>query len=324
MNPSRTKRSSYQPARVTAAVLVHIPHQVGYYEHRLEVLQACLTSLVEHAGAPLDLLVFDNASCDPVREYLQELQQRGQIPFLLRSQFNLGKIGALQIICRAAPGEVVAYSDDDFYFHPDWLKRQLHVLDTYPNVGMVGGYALPSFFAAERISANLALAADDERVAHKEGKFIPQDWIRDWALSTGRDPQTALEEQAGYQEHLFEMDGVPAYAAANHDQFLAPKSVMEACLPDVWSGNLMGDMLELDQAVNEAGYLRLSTATLTAKHFGNRLVDGGPAGLATGSGMLGPSRMRRPSRWARFLRWRPVRFVLLGLYSKFFRLVNPE
>lgn len=324
MNPSRTKRSSYRPARITAAVLVHIPHQVGYYEHRLPVLQTCLTSLVEHAGVPFDLLVFDNASCRPVREYLQQLQEGGQLQFLLRSHTNLGKIGALQVVCRAAPGELVAYSDDDFYFHPGWLERQLRILDTYPKVGMVGGYTLPSFFAAERIGANLAFAANNDRVTHREGKFIPDEWIRDWAMSTGRDPEAAMDEQAGFQEHLFELDGVQAYAAVNHDQFLAPKSVLEACLPNTWSGNLMGDMLEMDRAVNDAGYLRLSTTTLTAQHLGNRLEAAGLVGDAVGRVRLGTFGGRRPGWWSRFLRWGPVRYVLLGIYSKLFRLVNPD
>ncbi len=324
MNPSRTKQSSYQPARVTAAVLVHIPHQVGYYEQRLSVLETCLTSLIEHAGAPFDLLLFDNASCRPVQEYLQQLQNSGQAQFLLRSRSNLGKIGALQLICRAAPGELVAYSDDDFYFHPGWLAHQLQILETYPKVGMVGGYALPSFFVQDRISANLGFATDDDQVTHQEGKFIPLDWIQDWALSTGRDPQAALDEQAGYQEHLLELGGVQAYAAANHDQFLAPKRVLEACLPDTWSGNLMGDMLELDRASNQAGYLRLSTVTLSAQHLGNRLQ---PEGLEVARNGAAPHKAagRRPrNRWSRFLRWRPVRYILLGLYSKLFRLVNPE
>lgn len=324
MNPSRTKRSSYRPARVTAAVLVHIPHQVGYYEHRLSVLEACLTSLIENAGAPFDLLVFDNASCRAVQEYLQRLQDRGRIQFLLRAHTNLGKIGALQIIFRAAPGELVAYSDDDFYFHPGWLEQQLRILESYPKVGMVSGYALPSFFGAERVGANLEFAAAKQGVRHREGKFIPEVWIRDWALSTGRDPEAAVQEQAAYREHLLELDQVSAYAAANHDQFLAPKALIEACLPDSWSGNLMGDMLALDRAVNDAGYLRLSTTDLTAQHLGNRMSATSLAGVPAGAPTGGQETKTGRGRWSSFLRWKPVRFVLLGIYSKLFRLVNPE
>lgn len=321
MNPARSKKSTYRPARVTAAVLIHIPNLVGYFEHRLPVLKACIDSLVRHAGAPFDLMVFDNASCEEVRAYLLDLQNNGQIDFLMRSQTNLGKIGALQFIFRAAPGEIVAYTDDDFYFHPGWLETQLKVLDTYPNVGMVSGYTLPSFFASERISANLAFAAGDQAVTYRQGKFIPESWIRDWAVSTGRDTGEALKAQAQQQEHNLEFRGVHAYAAANHDQFLSPKSVMEACLPDKWGGNLMGDMLELDRAVNDAGYLRLSTATLTAQHLGNRMdlvtsIAGEPVRRQRSS--------RAPKWWMNFLKSPPVRYVLLGLYSKLFRLVNPE
>lgn len=327
MNPSRSKKSTYHPARVTAAVLVHIPNLVGYFEHRLPVLKACLNSLVQNAGAPLDLMVFDNASCEEVGAYLTSLHAEGRIDFLLSSHTNLGKIGALQLMFRAAPGEVVAYTDDDFYFHPGWLDAQLQVVDTYPRVGMVSGYTLPRFFAAERISANLAFAASNPAVTHRQGKFIPESWIRDWAVSSGRDPGEAVKDQAQHQEHYLEFHGVPAYAAANHDQFLTLKSVMEACLPKTWSGNLMGDMLALDQAVNDAGYLRLSTSNRTVQHLGNRLdltAAGGPAELPAAKP---PHRQRggRLSGWgSSILKSPPVRYLLLGVYSKLFRLVNPK
>ncbi|MGA9531193.1 MAG: hypothetical protein WBR18_00595, partial [Anaerolineales bacterium] len=85
MNPARTKRSEYQPARVTVAVLVHIPHLTGYFEHRWPVLRACLDSLAQNTRLPFDLMVFDNASCTPIRDYLLAEQERGAIHYLLRS-----------------------------------------------------------------------------------------------------------------------------------------------------------------------------------------------------------------------------------------------
>jgi hypothetical protein len=86
-------------------------------------------------------------------------------------------------------------------------------------------------------------------------------------------------------------------------------------------------MLELDDAVNRAGYLRLSTRLRTAQHLGNRLSEDLAAGLPA---TIGAANMPRPERggsprwWKRILSWRPVRSILLGLYSRLFHLINPE
>lgn len=327
MNPGRGKASSFSPARVTAAVLVHIPHFSGYFEHRFPVLKLCLSSLVENTLIPLDLMIFDNGSCVEVGDYLRELQHEGVIQFLVGSRSNLGKIGALQILVRAAPGEVVAYCDDDFFFFPGWLEAQLEILDIFPNAGMVSGYAIPSLFIPERISSTLEFARRADGAELLEGKYIPQEWIQDWALSTGRDPLQELESAARTVEYIIEYAGQSVFASANHDQFIARKAIIQECLPRGWSGNLMGQMLELDEAVNRAGFLRLTTRERTAQHLGNRLseqiMQNLPAQTA-GLNVSPPRRARSPRWWRRLLSWGPVRTLLLGLYSKLFHLINPE
>ena len=81
----------------------------------------------------------------------------GKIDFLILSSQNIGKIGALQVMLKAAPGEIIAYCDDDVFFLPGWLERHLEVIDTYPNVGAVTGmYIKPHM--KEGISSTLKFA----------------------------------------------------------------------------------------------------------------------------------------------------------------------
>ena len=54
------------------------------------------------------------------------------IDYLLLAGQNIGKIGALQMIARFAPGEIIAYTDDDVFFLPGWLDTHLKIIDTYP------------------------------------------------------------------------------------------------------------------------------------------------------------------------------------------------
>ena len=327
MNPSRGKFTDYKPARVTAAVLVHIPHFEGYYEHRMQVLKVCLGSLMEHTDLPFDLLVFDNGSCGEVRQYLNHLLGAGEIQYLIHSDINVGKIGAFQILFRAAPGEVVAYADDDIFFYPGWLQAHLRVLDAFPCVGMVTGCAVRTLFNEERISRNLEFAASNPEARLERGRFIEDDWMRDWAESYGRDFEAVQEETESVEDLIIEFQGLRAFAMANHNQFVAPKEAILACLPKEWSGRLMGEMDQLDVAVNHAGYLRLATEQRTTQHLGNLVSPGMAArlGIALQTTSEGTYRSGSARRWRRrFLRSRPVRWFLLGLYSRLFDLLNPQ
>lgn len=330
MNPSKTKTSGYRPARVTAAILVHIPNMTGYYEHRLSVLKASLWSLLTNTKVPFDLMVFDNGSGPEAARFLDELHEQGDLAFLIRSERNVGKIGALQILFAAAPGELIAYADDDFFYHPGWLQAQLAVMDTYPQVGMVSGYAVPSFFSRDRTSSNIRFAEDNPDVTVEPVEPFPEAWVSEWAESTGREPADALAEEQRFKAVRYIYKGLPVMGAANHDQFLCPKTMILQCLPDGWSGALMGQMIELDRAVDQAGGLRLATAERTVQHIGNvispALAANLPKSLDVSAAVRGASSRR--SAWAawrrRALRSRPVRWLLLGVYSHLFRWINPE
>ncbi len=51
MNPSRNRDTGFAPEKVTAAILTHVPHGEGYFEHRFEVLRLCIESLLATAGS---------------------------------------------------------------------------------------------------------------------------------------------------------------------------------------------------------------------------------------------------------------------------------
>ncbi len=127
INPARGKTSTYRPADVTVALLTYIPSLEGYFENRLDVLKLVFSSLKANTMIPYDLYVFDNGSCAPVTDYLRSLQESDQVDTLILSAQNIGKIGALKILINAAPGRLIAYSDDDILFYPDWLQAHLEV-----------------------------------------------------------------------------------------------------------------------------------------------------------------------------------------------------
>lgn len=271
INPARGKLSTHEPSNLTLAVLTHIPNLDGYFQHRLEVLRVVLSSLIAHTTIPHDLLVFDNGSCTQVLDYLRSLRDSQQIDYLVLSRENLGKIDALKVLFNAAPGEIVAYSDDDILFYPGWLEAHMKILETYPNVGMVSG--APVRDAAERARKALIKWIEDAPpdLSFSYEHRIPDDWEADWAVSTGRDPQDYLRSSQKEQDLILKFKGLEAFGSASHFQFVSPKKVVQSALPEDWSGMLMGQMMELDEAIDEMGYLRLCTVDRYTRHLGNAL-----------------------------------------------------
>jgi glycosyltransferase involved in cell wall biosynthesis len=328
MNPARNRLTDYRPARVTVAVLVYIPYLSGYFEHRLEVLKLCLMSIQKHTDIPYDLFIFNNGSCAEVQTYLRDLQEAGTVRYLLTSSDNVGKIGAFKIMFEAVPGTVIAYSDDDIFYYPGWLSAHLELLDGFPNMGMVSGCAVRTLFD-HGTSSNLELARKEADVHIIRGQNIPECWEVDWAESYGRDVEAHRKALLKMEDIQIEGFGLRAFAVANHNQFVAYKSVITKFIPDEWSGRLMGQMNELDVAVDEGGYLRLSTLERTTRHMGNTISISMAEEAERLGLMMEATQMRQfvaenRGLLKRLLRWKPIRWLLQGLYNRLFWLLSEQ
>jgi glycosyltransferase involved in cell wall biosynthesis len=326
INPARHRVSDYRPARITVAVLVYMPHLTGYFAHRLDVVRLSLASLIRHADLPYDLMVFDNGSCAEAGQYLRGLQEEGHVRYLLTSSENIGKLGALRLIAGAAPGEVVAYADDDTFFYPGWLSAHVAVLDGFPRVGMVSGSPEKTLFD-HGIESNLRFGRTDPETTMTTGDRIPEVWEREWAEALGKDPEAFAAQARSVQDIRLARGGLEAYAAACHNQFLAPREALRLVLQGEWSGRLMGGMNELDNAFDAHGFLRLATVERTTRLIGNVL---GPTILAEanrlGLEMADLERPRMPPRrgsWAsRLVRKGPLRRFLQGVYNRLFWILS--
>lgn len=319
-NPAKSVTDVYVAKPVTVAVITFIPFLEGYYRQALDVLKVCLASIQAHTDMPYDLMVFDNASCPEVVDYLVSEKQVGRIQYLMLSEKNVGKVGGWNWIFGAAPGEYIAYSDSDVYYHPNWLSRHMAVFNAFDHVGTVGG--LPRRGRRVFYTNTLEIAGDIPGVTFEEGRFIPDEWIVEHARSLGK--LDAVDEDLEKVDYRLSAKGVSAYATATHFQFMVRADVIRPFIPFRNDRPMGSSVAQFDEAINSNHLLRLAVTERAVRHIGNTLD---PEFLET---VAPPVREaitahRAPAsasglRRSRFLNWKPVRYLLLKIYDWIFQV----
>jgi hypothetical protein len=311
-NPARFVEKVAQPAGITVTVVNSIPFLSGYYEQSLGVLKVVVESLnaTREPARPYDVMVFDNHSCAEVRTYLKEACEQGKIQYLVLSDTNIGKIGAWNYMFGAAQGEYIVFSDGDIEFRPGWLSASLGLFETFPKVGMVT--ARPFRAPREYSDATFEWAGQQEPGVFEEGNFVDREILREHGRSIGISDSHALERanKGKGRDYRLTYQGKVAYIGAGHFQFMTRRDLLQKIIPLASEQPMRGERA-LDMAVDQAGYLRLTTEKPLVLHMGNRLPVSVNAVEA---------KPKRRTLLQRFL-WLPgIRHVLLWLNNQIFRL----
>ena len=322
MNPGRGKMSDYIPARVTAAILTYVPNDVGYFKDRFDVMRVCLESILKNTQEPFDLMVFDNGSSAKVVDYLSKQRDVGNIDLLMLSSKNIGKISALQIMFKAAPGEIIAYCDDDVFFLPGWLKRHLEVIDTYPDVGAVSGmYIKPHM--KEGVETTMRFAARQD-VEMEKGNLVDKNLEIHYIANMGRTWEQYQKETNGLEDVRITYKGIKTYASAGHYQFVAVKDRILKAMPDKWKSNLMGQMRELDITIDQLKMLRLCTTPATVRLLGNKINQEGAEFIREFEiDIEGVESSTQMASWAvKFFQIPIIKKIAYFFYQRLFKIIN--
>jgi len=307
-NPAKFVKDVARPGRITVALLNYIPFLSGFYAETLDVLKVSMESMRKDAGLPFDLMVFDNGSCKEVREFLVNEKEEGRIQYLILSEKNMGKGGAWNVMLTGAPGEIIAYTDSDVLFSPNWLSRSVEILETFPNVGMVT--ARPFRTPPEFYESTLTWAR--KNAALENGQFIPWDTFLEFNLSLGQTEEENRKVYAETRDWRIAYKGVTAIAGASHWQFTAYKSTLQQFLPFEMD-KPMGQVRQLDKRMNDAGLLRLMVSDPLAMNMSNT--------LGYLSGELGKNKVKSKKGKGfvrRVLELAPIKKMLLAVYNKIF------
>lgn len=86
---------------------------------------------------PFEIIVVDNDSRDESLEYLQQMEQKGEIA-LVPSGGNIGYGRANNLGARSAKGEYLLILNPDVSVEPDMLRTLVGYMDVHPEAGIAG------------------------------------------------------------------------------------------------------------------------------------------------------------------------------------------
>lgn len=268
-NPAKTLHvRAYSPKPLGVAVLNYIPFLGGYFSEALDILHYQIASL-HHSTSEFDLLVFDNGSCTQVQEELSRWYAREDIHFLLLSQYNLGKTGALNRILSSMPNELICYSDGDILFRPGWMEKTMEILDAFPSSGIVT--AQPCLYDILKGEGQAHLPLEENLQYHFWDQQLATEAIEEYALGIGLDK----EHTAGLKNRKLRMvensqSGIRAVIGASHMQFVIRRGIAHQILPLTASyGIHREEDKQFNLAIDQLGFVQLSTTLPYVYHMGN-------------------------------------------------------
>ena len=184
---------------------------------------------------------------------------------------NVGPHTARARIGDLARGNYLCVTDDDILFHPGWLHKMMDVLHTFPSVGSVSGSPQRTAF-----QWGCKSNAPKPGISQEVGRLIPAQWESDFALSIGRNPANHAMMTLNMQDTLLACNGVKAWGHGHHMQMFGYRDILRQSffesdyLLDA-GGTRAGHGYNI--ALDELGYMNLTTHERTALHIGNILDD---------------------------------------------------
>jgi glycosyltransferase involved in cell wall biosynthesis len=265
-NPLRNQPAPYQFKDIIFVVVTHLPCEMSeYHSERMEIVKVCLSTMRNNCHRDHSFVVWDNGSKSEFRDWLQHIFE----PDMLVLSPNIGKNQARASAIRMLPPQaVVCYSDDDILYYDNWLEPQLKLLNHF-GAQIVTGYPVRTMM---RWGNERTIAWSNKNASLEIGRFIPNEWEKDYAVSIGRDPDYHVSEYTKRDlDYRVTYKGESAYCTSHHCQFIGYVARILGGLEYDYDG-AMSDEKPFDIKMDLLG-LRLATTERLTRHMGNVIDD---------------------------------------------------
>lgn len=104
----------------------------------LQDVQHCLESVLRHTFEPYRLILVDDGSDQPTRDFLQDFAQHNSQAVLLRAETATGYTKAANRGLRFSDGAYIVLLNSDTIVTEQWLERMIGCAESDPKIGLVG------------------------------------------------------------------------------------------------------------------------------------------------------------------------------------------
>jgi glycosyltransferase involved in cell wall biosynthesis len=103
-----------------------------------QYIQKCIESIQAQSFKDFEHIIVDDGSIEPEREFVIDFIKKFSNVILI-SQKNSGQAAAVNAGIKIAKGEYVAFCDQDDWWLPEKLQKQIAYLESRPDIAMVYG-----------------------------------------------------------------------------------------------------------------------------------------------------------------------------------------
>lgn len=107
--------------------------------NRVELLKRAVESVLSQTYKDIELWVVDDASEDSTPDYGKQIERVGVGYIRIPKNESKGGNHARNLGIHCSTGEYVAFLDDDDYWLPDKIEKQVRYAEKHPDVGMIYG-----------------------------------------------------------------------------------------------------------------------------------------------------------------------------------------
>jgi hypothetical protein len=270
-NPQKQERKITLMTNHRVVIVVYLPNEEGFYKDSFEVFKICLDSLVSTINSKGAITVVNNGSHKKVGDFLNLYLEEKKIDTLLSHNSNIGKIDALIGAARGARENYITLTDADILFVKGWQEKTEEVFLNFPNVGSVSPIPVRSglYYGTSSVLKYIMLGKIKFNFS-----AIPENFLNynRYLESINWDIETSSDEKWS----IVESKGIKAVIGSGHQVLTIDRDILFKTVPTNPSLTLVGGKSEyayVDEPIDKAGKLRLSTYNNFAFHMGNKLEN---------------------------------------------------